>query len=115
MKNNSSELIVLRDMVRDLPFVHELLLNGTISKDDYLEHCNGVLNRVSLYLGTLNELDFAPGGVDAQEAEDAFSSLWVAKRYRNSTSYCGLDFGFYLDPQYPSSVISSSMSGWGVL
>lgn len=82
--SNSSNLIALRDMVRDLAFVQDLALNGDISWNDYLLHMNGVLNRVGLELGTIDERELTrEGGMD-QETGNAIDYLRVVKRHRNS-------------------------------
>lgn len=111
--SNSSELITLRGMVRNLPLVTDKFRNGAMSKNDYLSHLHMVINRVRLWIGTEDSPEIFREVADELEAATQ-NRLAVVKRYQNSTCFQGGDFDLYLSCQNPCD-FTPNQSGWGVL
>jgi hypothetical protein len=110
---NSSKLIALRDMVRDLPFFYVQYCNGTFSTEEFVEHQTAVFDAIDHALLAVEHMEIFPQmvrflgyEVDDSESENAVYTLKCAKRYRNSLCFQGGDWDLYLSCQNPWSDFS---------
>jgi len=112
--SNSSKLITLRSMVRDLPRMFDSLCNEGMTRMQYRAHLFQLFEEIDDVLRSEGSLTPTQKGSYDQETEEAITTLRVARRHRNSTCFQGGDFDFYLSCQDPWGNFPGQ-SGWGVL
>jgi hypothetical protein len=110
--SNSSELITLRDMVRDLPSIYRRLCDGDWTMNEYREFLRDLFEIIDRALDNEGSLTSTRESENDQEAEEALTTLKVARAHRNSLMFQGGDFDLYLSCQDPWSALPGQ-TGWG--
>jgi hypothetical protein len=112
MKSNSSDLIALRDMVRNLPLIRARVEDQQTARI-YTEYLSKLMAAIDSTV-RIHELSSAWEGIgdEDSETEEALVTLKVARAYRNSVVFQGGNWDLYLACQDPWSFIPQQ-SGWG--